>query len=339
MKKSLLFSLLLLLVSFSASSEKLNLSLTNLNGGWSSSYDANTKTITFDAGWVGRGWWYGSDTGADYSSYDDLVIVFEPTDSRFQVVIEYNGGAETTTVGVEAGQSTIRATLNPTAKANIKQVYMQKSTAGTVVLQQAYVEGDAPATNYNLSLSTLGSGWSSTYASDTKTITYEGNWAGKGWWLSPADFSIYKDVVVNFSATDASVKLVVQYSDDSYNTPDVYANAGESTIKVLLDQAKRNNVKQIYIQRATAGTLVLVSAFLTPAETTDLKNTILKNVYFSNNTLYLNKSGNVQLLDINGRLLLEKNNVISLDLSTLKSGVYLVKSIVEGKTQFTKLLK
>ncbi len=131
------------------------------------------------------------------------------------------------------------------------------------------ISSSAFALRLDLSLANLNGGFgNATYEPTTKTITFSAAWAdGKGWWLGGVDYSLYSDVTINFEATDATVKLVVQYGDDSNNTPDVYANAGETTIKVVLDPAKKNNVKQIYLQKGGTGTLVLKEAFLSGAST------------------------------------------------------------------------
>lgn len=336
MRKMLLLSTLMLFISISAFSARLNLSLTSLGSGFGdATYDAATKTITYPADWGGKGWWLGE---VDYSAYDHVVVKFAATDSRVQVVIEYNNSVASTTVGADAGATTITATLDAAGKASVKQIYIQKSTAGIVTLTEAYLEGDAALPNYELSLASLGSGWDSSYDAASKTITFDGGWKGRGWWIGGSDFSAYKDVVVNFAVTDATIKLVVQYGDDSNNTPDVYANAGATSIKVELDGAKSDNVKQIYLQRENAGTLVLESAYLTP-KTTQIDNLLISKMSLSNNTLFLHANGNVKLFDMSGRLLLQRTNVCTVDLSSFKSGVYVVKAAVEGKQLMTKIVK
>lgn len=337
MRKLLLFVSMILLVGATATAARLDLPLGAgaLGAGWDSSYDDATKTITYTADWSGRGWWL---TDADYSAYDAVTVEFEATDSRLQVVIEYNNDIASTTVGVDAGGTVIYAALSAEGKASVKQIYLQKATAGTVVLKAAYLEGDAPAPNYNLSLANLGSGWDSSYDAASKTITYTGAWGGRGWWLEPSDFSMYKDVVVNFVANAATVKLVVEYSDGTANTPDVYANAGATSIKVELDAAKSASVKQIYLQLETATTLVLESAYLTP-KATATDHVTRNSVYYADNTLYLPANGDVQVVDMSGRARMQLTGVSSVDMSALSTGMYIVRATIDGTTQIVKMLK
>ena len=41
--------------------ETEELNMQDMDNGWSSTYDAATRTITFEAAWAGRGWWLGRD--------------------------------------------------------------------------------------------------------------------------------------------------------------------------------------------------------------------------------------------------------------------------------------
>lgn len=121
-----------------ASADTLDLSLADLGSGWSSSYDAATKTITFEDSWTGRGWWLGE---ADYSQWDQVVVEFEPCACYVQIVVEYNAeGVESSTSGVNAGAEKIVCELNAEAKNNVKQIYIQSAEAGTLTLKAAYLE-------------------------------------------------------------------------------------------------------------------------------------------------------------------------------------------------------
>jgi len=115
--------------------ENLPLDLTDLGSGWNSSYDPATKTITFDAAWTGRGWWFGE---KDCSAYTKVVIETEPLAGYAKVVIEYASGSNS--VGeAKAGDTKIEGNFNPEISSAVKQIYIQTDFAGTVVLKDAYL--------------------------------------------------------------------------------------------------------------------------------------------------------------------------------------------------------
>lgn len=138
MTRKLLTIAALAALALPASADTLDLSLADLGSGWSSSYDAATKTITFEDSWTGRGWWLGD---ADYSQWDQVVIEFEPCACTTQVVVEYNAeGVESSTSPVSAGAEKIVCELNAEAKNSVKQIYIQSAEAGTLTLKAAYLE-------------------------------------------------------------------------------------------------------------------------------------------------------------------------------------------------------
>lgn len=122
-----------------AQADTLDLSLSDLGSGWESSYDAATKTITFEGAWKGRGWWIGDE---DYSKWDVAVVKFEPVEATVQLVIEYTDdiNVASTSVSVGAGADQLTAELDPDGKAHVKQIYIQMSQAGTLTLTAAYLE-------------------------------------------------------------------------------------------------------------------------------------------------------------------------------------------------------
>lgn len=124
-----------------ASADTLDLSLADLGSGWGdSTYDPATKTITYVGDWTGRGWWLGKDPGADYSQWDQVVVEFEPCACTIQLVVEYNGGADSSSSLVEAGSEKVVCELNAAAKNNVKQIYLQSAAPGTLTLKAAYLE-------------------------------------------------------------------------------------------------------------------------------------------------------------------------------------------------------
>lgn len=118
------------------------------------------------------------------------------------------------------------------------------------------------ADNYKLDLTDLGSGWSSSYDAETKTITYDAAWAGRGWWFSDRDFTGYTKVVVETEALAAGAKLIVEYAADDVSSTEGIANAGDTKIEALINEASAAHLKQIYIQSSVAGTITLVDAYL-----------------------------------------------------------------------------
>ena len=114
---------------------------------------------------------------------------------------------------------------------------------------------------YTLSLAELGSGWDSSYDPATKTITYEGAWTGRGWWLDNVDLSKYNQVVVELETTAIGAQIVVEYNDKNIKSSTGGANAGVTKLVCDLDPVGKSSVKQIYIQSKAVGSLTLVSAY------------------------------------------------------------------------------
>lgn len=278
MKKffTLIAAVMLGVLSMNAADYKL--SLTTLGSGWSSSYDADTKTITFDADWVGRGWWFDS-AGQDFSAYDKVVVEFaEEVPMMVKLVAQYaeNAGADLESDEAYASVGATRVELALTSeKKPIMQIYIQAAAAGKVVLKDAYLSNESgEVADLNLSLSNLGAGWSSAYDADTKTITYDaGDWGGRGWWFSSEgqDLSDYNTVIIETEPLTVGVKIVVEYAAGAdMENENTVALVGATTIKLVLDSEKKP-VKQIYLQinGNEGGTVTLKKAYVTVTSDTD----------------------------------------------------------------------
>lgn len=125
------------------------------------------------------------------------------------------------------------------------------------------------AANSPLDLTDLGSGWGSSYDPATKTITYDGAWNGKGWWLEDKDCTGFTKVVVETAEPLAGyAKIVVEYANGTAST-EGGVEAGNSKIEALIAEEGAAHVKQIYIQAGFAGKIVLKDAYLS-GETVDL---------------------------------------------------------------------
>lgn len=142
-----------MLCAIGASAEKKQMDLTSLNTGWESIYDSTTKTITFEGGWKGRGWWFGdtSESGAlDASRYSQFVLEFEATKTKVAVQVVYTALKEGSTdhistyADAEAGNTSIVVNLDENLKNGIQQIYIQTDAAGTVTLKDAYLKNNGP---------------------------------------------------------------------------------------------------------------------------------------------------------------------------------------------------
>jgi hypothetical protein len=193
--------------------------------GWDSSYDATTKTVTYDKSWTGRGWWLAGE-GTDYTDYSDyssIVIEFaQPLEAYAQIVIEYAdssiGDKGSVSSGESAGAEKVEAEFDAVGKKAIKQIYLQSSAAGTIVLKDAYlvenvVEGDFETKdltltndNHNLLLSEY-EGYDDDVELDVLlTISNASNPdVAAGWGVGTIlRISDYTAAVYNFSAKEVS---------------------------------------------------------------------------------------------------------------------------------------
>ena len=100
------------------------LSLDNLGSGWSSSYNASSKTISYDSNWAGRGWWFGNDPGLDFSSYSRIEIKTSALASNCKLIVEYYGAGNSEAY-VNAGSTTMTLDFDANGKKNVKQIYIQ----------------------------------------------------------------------------------------------------------------------------------------------------------------------------------------------------------------------
>lgn len=105
-----------------------------------------------------------------------------------------------------------------------------------------------------LSLEKLDSGddTKATYDSNTKTITFIGEWATRGWWFGEKDASDYTKVTVAFTNTDnmGYLNLVVECAEgnDTNSEKKFDANGSDFTLTVELDAEKKSSIKQVYVQ-------------------------------------------------------------------------------------------
>ncbi|MDE6270531.1 MAG: hypothetical protein K2M12_06735 [Muribaculaceae bacterium] len=125
-------------ISFGAAADTMPLSLAELSSGWGdSTYDPDTKTITYVSGWTGKGWWLGD---VDYSAYDEVVVETIDNTIGFRIVVEYVNSSDASQVDVPVDRLKGVCELNPDYKDHVKQIYIQGFAEGTLTLKDAYLQ-------------------------------------------------------------------------------------------------------------------------------------------------------------------------------------------------------
>ena len=363
----------------------VNISLDDLNEGWSSSYNAATKTITTEGEWAARGWYIGDNR---YNSKGSVTVKFEAVNFGVTLKMEYtNTGGESKSVsaGAAAGETGVELDIPADIK-TMDKVYITYQPIGTLKLTAATVNdkvvdnrtektlveksqaisdgdiainrglfsnavagdvlrvyatglgesskialqtndysdcleganwaeftespfilkltttllekvqaknllvrgenftftkatlyteknlgaevedgGDTPdepsQTGVNISLDDLNEGWSSSYNAATKTITTEGEWAARGWYIGDNRYNSKGSVTVKFEAVNFGVTLKMEYTNTGGESKSVSAGAAAGETGVELDiPADIKTMDKVYITYQPIGTLKLTAA-------------------------------------------------------------------------------
>lgn len=95
--------------------------------GYFSKGDSETQTITYDHAYGQYGW--KNTKNLDFSVYNYIVLEIEPTDSRVEVYILYDGAEKSTHVGkIDAGETKVVCEFDSTRK--VEAIYTAKSKVG-----------------------------------------------------------------------------------------------------------------------------------------------------------------------------------------------------------------
>ena len=131
----------------------IDISLAELNEGWSSTYDATTKTITTEGEWAARGWYIGDDR---YNNKGSITVKFNAVEHDVTLKMEYtnaDGEAKDVSAGAAAGETEV--TLNiPANVKTIDKVYITYQPAGSLTLTEATVSDKRVDKKFTLTLST-----------------------------------------------------------------------------------------------------------------------------------------------------------------------------------------
>ena len=152
-------------------------------------------------------------------------------------------------------------------KANGLHIMGNGFTSTKVTLK---TEGEIPSdeedpqpsqTGVNISLDDLNEGWSSSYNATTKTITTEGEWAARGWYIGDNRYNSKGSVTVKFEAVNFGVTLKMEYTNTGGESKSVSAGAAAGETGVELDiPADIKTMDKVYITYQPIGTLKLTEA-------------------------------------------------------------------------------
>lgn len=143
MIKKLIFSLLACgSLTFGANAVELDMLPSLGNGGWGSTYNAETHTITIESAWSAGGWWLGD---ADYSAYDEMVMEIEPLSYPVFLAVSYvEDSDKQSSATAEAGTDKIVCLLDPERKDKVQAIWLQASEAGDIIVKAAYLQSTTP---------------------------------------------------------------------------------------------------------------------------------------------------------------------------------------------------
>ena len=156
---------------------------------------------------------------------------------------------------------------------SIYQIQIQPTEATTLVIEEIKVNAEStkPAepetpdtpekTGIDISLAELNEGWSSTYDATTKTITTEGEWAARGWYIGDDRYNNKGSITVKFNAVEHDVTLKMEYTNADGEAKDVSAGAAAGETEVTLNiPANVKTIDKVYITYQPAGSLTLTEA-------------------------------------------------------------------------------
>lgn len=222
-----------------------DLDLSALNEGWSSDYNADTKTITFTGAWGACGWWMAR----DLSDYSKVVAEFsEPAPANGVLKVLYSDGTNGEQ-GFDANATKVEYELT-NSKKDVNEIYLQLAAANTLKIERVYLVKLNDQTP--LDMTKMEYGWSSDYDAATKTISFTGDWGTRGWNIY-ADCSDYTRVIVTFATpTTAGGVLKADYDNENYNEQGF--EAGANSVELVLDNSLKSYVKGIFLSTALSGT-------------------------------------------------------------------------------------
>ena len=187
----------------------------------------------------------------------DKLVLTPFTDN----VIPANTGA----IIAGAEGAVLEFTASATGSTETSDLHANTSATDVTSLSSGYdyyvLYNNPTGGNTALSLSDLSCGWGSSYDPETKNITFEDEWKGRGWGWN-FDYSDYSKVVVEFGSAAKSGALRVQYNYPENYTETVDYAEGATSVEIDLNTSYKNNINQIYLTASAASSLTLTAAYL-----------------------------------------------------------------------------
>ena len=232
-----------------------DIDVADLNGGYQSSYDATSKTITTTSRWAARGWDIGDNR---YNNYDVVVVQFEAVEFPVTLRMEYvdmNGETKTLSQGASAGNTQVEIEI-PDDIQQINYVYLMYENPGTLILTNA----EALRSTYRTKTLDLADfeaiSDGTTYDNKTFTMTSTADNGTIQLWLnSPIEGG--EDLTLTLVNDAAKVSMLVGYTDGSQ----VSVESEGTTALLPLNHSK--NIQKIMISIQTAGTVQFESIQMT----------------------------------------------------------------------------
>lgn len=236
---------------------------------WGAGCQVNGNTVTLEDAWVG-----GSiQVNADWSAYDYVVFKFAKATCGYNIKTSYKDGDKVneawTTDQHGIADEIIAGFALSEHKNAVAEVLLLSREAGEVEIEKVYLctaeeynnlKATYPTGYSRLPLTNLNSGWSSTYDTEEKMITFT-EYGGRGWWLGGVDYSDFDKLVVNFDLEpEIDGNVVIVYPNDVTSGSLGQFKAGTKQVIVPLSSLK-SNVLEIHIE-ANPGIIYLQSAFV-----------------------------------------------------------------------------
>lgn len=227
-------------------------------------YDTSSFTIAVSSGWKGISL---TSTEGETVKGAEISLTFG-SEAKVKTTAYYTDGTDTGETGIMSEAATVQKLAIDNTK-TIKSISIQPQEAGAVQLKEVKVNAEvtpdpAPTpeqTGVNISLAELNEGWSSTYDATTKTITTEGEWAARGWYIGDDRYNNKGSITVKFNAVEHDVTLKMEYTNADGEAKDVSAGAAAGETEVTLNiPANVKTIDKVYITYQPAGSLTLTEA-------------------------------------------------------------------------------